>query len=489
VIEPTVVDGSGTGGVRGLVNGWTYDASAGYGHNSFAFTIGDTLNVSLGPALPPNKTQFDAGTLELNQFVANLDVSRPFRVGGLPGPLNIAFGTEYRRENYQIQAGEPDSYRDGGALNQLGGPAAIGAQVFPGFRPSNEVNESRDSVAGYLDAEGNVLKWLRLGAAARAEHYSDFGGTLDGKLTVRVEPNRYVVLRGSTSTGFRAPSLGQSFFSSTATNFLNLGQGLVPVESLTLPVNSAPAQVLGAAPLKPENSTHLGGRVVITPIRALELTVDYYHIAIDDRIVLSGNFTAAPIAALLAPFGANSARFFTNAIDTRTSGVDATATYHLSLDAAGDLRLRAAYNNTQTKIVGSIATPPQLAGFESVLFDRIEQRRLECGQPKDNLRLQSVWQRNRIGANLDVSRYGEFCSFVTTNPADDQTFSPKWLTNLEATYRTSRYLLAAGAQNLFDVFPDRNSTVNSFNGIQTFPSQSPFGMNGRTLYARLGWTF
>jgi iron complex outermembrane receptor protein len=205
--------------------------------------------------------------------------------------------------------------------------------------------------------------------------------------------------------------------------------------------------------------------------------------------VLSGNFTAAPIAALLAPFGANSARFFTNAIDTRTSGVDGTATYRLSLDAAGDLRLRAAYNNTQTKIVGSIATPPQLAGFESVLFDRIEQRRLECGQPKDNLRLQSVWQRNRIGANLDVSRYGEFCSFVTTNPADDQTFSPKWLTNLEATYRTSRYLLAAGAQNLFDEFPDRNSTVNSFNGIQTFPSQSPFGMNGRTLYARLGWTF
>ena len=114
VIEPTVVDASGTAGVRGLFNKWTYDASGEYGHNSFAFSIGDTLNVSLGPSMPPNKTQFDAGTLELNQFVGNIDVSRPFTVASLAGPVNIAFGAEYRRENYQIRAGEPDSYGDGG---------------------------------------------------------------------------------------------------------------------------------------------------------------------------------------------------------------------------------------------------------------------------------------------------------------------------------------------------------------------------------------
>jgi iron complex outermembrane recepter protein len=121
-----------------------------------------------------------------------------------------------------------------------------------------------------------------------------------------VQPDSHFLLRGSASTGFRVPSLGQSFFSSTATNFLNLGQGLVPVESLTLPVNSAPAQVLGASPLKPEQSRNLTGGIVITPVRSLEVAIDYYHVAIDDRIVLSGNFTAAPIAALLAPFGANS---------------------------------------------------------------------------------------------------------------------------------------------------------------------------------------
>ena len=488
MIEPTVVDASGTAGVRGVRHGWNYDASGQYGHNSFLFTIDNTLNVSFGPTLPPNQTQFDAGTLELNQFVGNIDVSRAFTVGGLAGPLNVAIGTEYRRENYQIHAGEPGSYQDGGVPDRFGGRAAIGAQVFPGFRPSNEVNESRGSVAAYLDVEGNVIGWLRLGGAARAEHYTDFGNTLDGKFTARVQPSSHVVARGSVSTGFRAPSLGQSFFSSTATNFLNFGQGLVPVESLTLPVSSAAAQVLGAVPLKPERSLNTSAGVVITPVTALAVTIDLYRIAIDDRIVLSGNFTAPPIAALLAPFGANSARFFTNAINTRTNGVDVTANYLVTLPRAGDLQMHAGYNNTRTEVVGSVATPPQLAAFASVLFDRIEQRRIECGQPEDNLRLGGDWRGNRYGVNLNVSRYGEFCSF-TLRPEDDQVYSAKWLTDVEASYRTAGYTLAIGAQNLFNVFPDRNTTVNSFNGIQTFPSQSPFGMNGRAVYARIGRTF
>ena len=488
VIEPTVVDASGTAGVRGVVSKWTYDVSGQYGHNSFAFTIGDSLNVSLGPGVPPNKTAFDAGTLALDQFVANADVSRLVGVGPLAGPLSVAMGAEYRRERYQIQAGEPDSYRDGGTPNRAGGPAAIGAQVFPGFRPSNEVDASRSSVAGYVDVEGDVFEWLRLGLAGRSEHYSDFGNTVDGKFTARVRPHQRFIVRGSVSTGFRAPSLGQSFFSSTATNFLNLGQGLVPVESLTLPVASAPAQALGAQPLKPESSVQASAGVVIAPLSALDITVDYYRISIDDRIVLSGNFTAPPIAALLAPFGANNARFFTNAIDTRTNGVDVTARYQKAIAAAGDVQLRASYNNTRTRVVGAIATPPQLAAFASVLFDRIERRRLECGQPKDGLRLGGDWRRRRFGVNVDVARYGEYCSF-TQNPADDQTYAAKWLTDVEASYRTEHYMLAVGAQNLFDAFPDRNTTVNSFNGIQTFPSHSPFGMNGRAIYARIGATF
>jgi iron complex outermembrane receptor protein len=487
-IEPTVQDASATVGVHGLLGKWSYDVSGEYGRDGFTFTIDDTLNVSLGPSLLANKTTFDAGTLALHQFVGNVDVSRPFSVPVLAGPVHVAAGAEYRRENYHIHAGEPDSYRDGGVPDQFGERAAIGSQVFPGFRPSNEVDASRDSVAAYIDVEGDVVNWLRIGLAGRSERYSDFGGTVDGKITARARVDRHVTVRASTSTGFRAPSLAQSFFSSTATNFLNLGQGLVPVDSLTLPVGSPAAQVLGAAPLRPEHSRHATAGVVVDPMTALHLTVDYYRIAIDDRIVLSGNFTAAPIAALLLPFGANGARFFTNAIDTRTDGIDVAADYRIDLDRAGELRLHAGYSHAATDIVGSVATPPQLAGFDSVLFDRIERRRIECGQPRDNARLGGDWRRSPFGINVNVARYGSFCSF-TLNPADDQEYAAKWLTDVEASYRTVGYTLAVGVENLFDVFPDRNTTVNSFNGIQTFPSQSPFGMNGRTVYARVARRF
>jgi iron complex outermembrane receptor protein len=405
----------------------------------------------------------------------------------MAGPLNVAFGAEYRHERYEIKAGEPDSYRDGGVLSRTGSPAALGAQVFPGFRPTNEVKESRDNAAGYVDVEGDVVKWLRVGLAGRTEHYTDFGDTLDGKLTLRAQANPSFVVRGGVSTGFRAPSLGQSFFSSTATNFLNVpGQGLVPFESLTLPVTSPAAQVLGAQALKPEKSRHVTAGAVWSPIATFDVTADYYHIAIDHRIVLSGNFTGPQITALLAPFGSNSARFFTNAIDTRTKGVDVTANYHVAFDAAGTLRLRAGYNNTRSEIVGAVTTPAQLAGFDQVLFDRIERRRIECGQPRDSLKLGAGWRKSRWGANLDTARFGEFCSF-TASPASDQTFAPKWLTDIDLSYRLPALTLAAGIQNALNIFPDRNITVNSFSGIQTFPSHSPFGMNGRTVYARIAW--
>jgi iron complex outermembrane receptor protein len=487
-IRPTVVDGSGTLGVRGVASNWFYDVSAQYGHNNFDFTIGSSLNVSLGPTIPPNKTLFDAGSLAFNQFIGNVDLSRGLEVG-LAGPLNVAFGFEYRRENYQITAGESASYGDGGIRNQFGGRAAIGAQVFPGFRPGNMVDASRNNVATYVDLEGDLVKRLRVGMAGRYEHYNDFGSKVTGKATVRIEADKKFVIRGAASTGFRAPSLGQSYFSSTATNFLNVaGQGLVPFESLTLPVGSPAARVLGASDLRPEDSVHFSGGFVFSPLDAFSLTADYYHIAINHRIVLSGNFTGPKITALLAPFGANSARFFTNAIDTRTQGVDVTANYRVDLHEAGKLTLSAGYNHTETKIQGAVATPPQLAEFAQVLFDRIERRRIECGQPKDAARLSGDWRKDRWGANVFVNRFGEFCSF-TLNPSDDQTFGAKWLTDVEVAFREQHITLAVGAQNIFNVLPDRNITQNSFSGIQTFPSQSPFGMNGRFLYGRITYRF
>src|SRR6185295_14803549 len=185
LIEPEVTDYSLTGGVRGAAGEWFWDASLDYGRNKFQFNVTDSLNTSLGPSIPPNQTSFDAGALGLDQWVANLDLSRPFEIG-LAGPLNVAFGVEYRRDGYEIIAGEPASYIDGGFPDQFGGKAPAGAQVFPGFRPSNEV-----------DVEGDVLSKLRLGVAGRYEDYSDFGNTSDYKVTARFQPVKPLVLRGA----------------------------------------------------------------------------------------------------------------------------------------------------------------------------------------------------------------------------------------------------------------------------------------------------
>lgn len=500
LIEPRIIDGSLTAGARGEMTGWFYDLSSGYGKNKFDFYVRHSLNTSLGPSIPPNQTSFYAGTLRDTQWVTNLDVSRGFNVG-LAGPLNVAWGAEFRREGYGIDSGEPNSYINGGVKDRNGGAAPAGAQVFPGFRPSNEVDASRNNKSLYVDTEGDVTTMLRLGIAARYENYSDFGSTTNGKVTARFSPLKRLIFRGSASTGFRAPSLGQSWFSSVATNFLrdpNTGQ-LAPFEVGTYPVSSPVGQALGARPLKPEKSRNYSAGIVVQPFADLEVTADYFHIDIDDRIVFSGNFTGGKVQPLLAPFGVTGARFFTNAIDTRTNGLDVVANHHRSLGNLGGIDLSAAYSNNKTKVVGTVATPPQLSGLGEVLFDRVERRRMECGQPHTNVRLMESWSDGNWNATLRQSRYGEFCSFSAA-VVDDQTYSARWLADIDLSYRWNRYTFGIGAENVFDQFPDRNRVVRDANGnitgtaqanfgIFTYPSQSPFGMNGRFVYSRVSVRF
>ena len=499
-IQTDTGDAAGTIGVRGVRSEWYWDLSATYGRNTMDFNIVDTLNTSLGPTIPPNQLAFFAGTIAANQFVANADLSRQLEIG-LSGPTNLAAGLEFRREGYQIHAGEEGSYIDGGRRDQFGNPAIPGAQVFAGWRPSNERDETRRNVAAYVDVEGDVVPRVRLGLAGRVEDYSDFGSTADGKVTARLKLHDRAVIRGAASTGFRAPSLAQSNFSATSTNFLNLGQGLVPVEVATFPVSSEPARALGATDLKPEQSTHLSAGLVLTPLDSVDLTADYYRIDIDNRIVLSGNFTDIRIRNLLAPFGAfGSARFFTNAIDTRTTGWDLTAAYRAALSDAGSLRLSAGYNRNETEIVGQAATPAELVGFESVLFDREQRRRIECGQPKDNLRLAADWLRGRFNAVVRGSRYGEYCfpqSGTAANPTvNDQTFSPKWIADFEASFRAQHFTLGAGVENLFDTYPEELLPQNGLGSLNPpipvvirYSGTTPFGINGRFVYGRITFRF
>ena len=497
LIEPRVADQALTAGVRGEVATWFYDLSAGYGRNKFDFHVTDSLNVSLGPNIPPNQTSFYAGSLADRLYTTNLDISKGFNVG-LAGPLNVAAGVEYRREGYQVTAGEPNSYINGGSKNQFGGNPAPGSQVFPGFRPSNEVNASRNSKALYVDTEGDVLPQFRVGVAARYENFSDFGGTTNGKLTLRYSPTKPLILRGAVSTGFRAPSLGQSWFSAVSTNFLpDPVTGIVgPFEVGTFPVSSPIAVALGAQPLKAEKSRNYSGGVVWQPMSNLEMTADFFRIDIKHRIVLSGNLNQTQVQAIIAPFGVNTARFFTNAIDTKTNGLDLVVNHQRDL-LAGHLDLSAAYSRNKTSIVGEIATPPQLAGLGSAIFDRRETRRATCGQPVDNIRVMENYSRSGWNATARQSRYGEYCS-LTIATIDDQTFPAAWLTDLELSYRWNRYIFAVGAENLFDAFPQRNIRFRTTGalteqaggaGVFTYPINTPFGMNGRLVYTRLAYTF
>jgi len=308
--------------------------------------------------VPPNQTEFFAGSLGFDQWTTNLDLIRAVEIG-LAGPLNVALGAELRRDGYQIEAGELNSYIDGGWPNQFGGRAAPGAQVFPGFRPSDEVDTSRSSYALYADLEGDVLKRLRLGVAVRFEDYQDFGSTSDYKVTARFQPVEQLVLRAGLATGFRAPSLGQAHFSAVSTNFLAVGGVLQPFEVGTFPVGSAVARALGAKDLEPEESKHLSAGIVWAPTSRFEIGLDYYRVDIEDRIVFSGNFTGPQVAALLAPFNVTGARFFTNAVDTETEGWDLNTAYSLAGGGTGDWRFSLGYNQTENRVVGTIQTPPQ----------------------------------------------------------------------------------------------------------------------------------
>jgi iron complex outermembrane receptor protein len=504
LIEPRVADTALTAGARGHLAAWYYDVSAGYGRNKLDFYVTNSLNASLGPNIPPNQTRFYAGTLGDEQITVNLDLSRQFALG-LASPVNVAAGAEFRRDSFDQHAGEPNSFIHGGHANASGGRAAAGAQVFPGFQPSNEIDVSRNSKAVYVDLEGDVLSALRLGVAGRFEDFSDFGNTANGKLTARYSPFRQLIFRGAVSTGFRAPSLSQGYWSAISTNFIPNSQGVVEaVQVGTFRVNAPVARTLGATDLRPENSRNLSAGLVWQPLANLEVTADYFHIDIEDRIVYSGNFNQDSLKPFLEPFGVGGVRFLTNAIDTETNGYDLVANYQRPL-FAGRIDLSAAYSRNETEVVHVEPTPGPLEAFGATLFDRQEQRRFECSQPRDNVRLLQSWNGRGWNVTARESRYGEYCS-LTLNPLDDQLYAAEWVTDAEVSYRWNQYTFAVGAENLTDNFPDRNfiwrpgtgpgtnvpgvlAQQSGAGGTNSYPINAAYGMNGRFVYTRVTYRF
>ncbi len=487
LIGSHIWDFSGAAGLKGTLSDWNWDLSSVFGRNTFRYDVDNSVNVSMGTNSP---TSFNAGTMSFDQWTTTLDVQRSFNVGWAE-PLSVAWGGEARRDHYGISAGDQASWINGGVPildgPDAGKPAAAGAQVFPGFRPSDAQDVSRDNVAGYVDFASNPVQQLMIDVAGRAEHYSDFGGTATGKLSMRWEPIKHYALRGSLSNGFRAPSLGQEYFSTTSTNFIAVNGVATPFDIRTFPVTSPEAQALGAKPLRPENSMNYGLGVTMQPTPNVSFTTDYYKIDISHRIVLSGNFIGTAIQTLLtnAGFpGVQGGRFFTNAINTRTEGVDVVLQAGKDLGYAGMLRFTGGYNHNYTHVTHIDPTPPQLAAFQSVLFDRTEVGLTTVAQPHDNLRLNADWQWKKLGANLGESWYGAVTSVAST-AANDQTYSAKWITDLSLSYRLGDQLtVSGGADNLFNIYPDRTIAANSSGGIFLYSGLSPFGYDGAFYYLR-----
>ena len=485
MINTTVEDNSAAVGVIKTFSDWSLDASVTWGQNDFNFDISNSANTSFGAA---SGTSADAGTLSIEQINLNLDLYRIADWGSTP--VMMAFGGEYREDTYQIVAGVPLSFADGRVPDQFGGRSPAGIQVFPGFRPSNEVDESRDNVSLYGDLEFSIGDSFLLDVAARFEDYSDFGNKVIGKVAGRYQFTEKFALRGSVNSGFRAPSLSQSNFNNISTQFVDVDGELLPLEVGTFRVSDPVAQALGAEDLREETSIGYSIGFTSRPQNNLTITGDFYAVDIEDRIVLSGRFSASnpQIGDLLEPFGVNAAQFFTNAIDTSTTGADLVIAWSKPMSADSNLSLTAAANWNKTELDGEVRTPPELEGLGETLFNDIEVTYLERGQPRQHYNLAGRYRKGAWGTMLRFNYFGEVTSTESaSDPARKQTFAGKWLTDLDLSYTFDNGIRASiGGTNIFDTFPDKNIASNSFNGIFVYPRRvAPFGFNGGYYYAKV----
>ncbi len=477
-----IADRSITAGLRAKLGSWDVDIGNTWGANRFHYFVDGTLNASL---LEKSPTRFDAGGFALSQNTTGITFTR-FFPQALAG-VNVAIGAEHRMDNYQIFAGEEGSYRNYGIIDSvingrvvqvdvLGRPG--GSQGFPGFQPANELDVTRTNLAGFVDLEADLTDRLTVGSAARYEDYSDFGNTLNGKLAARVKATNDLSFRGSVSTGFRAPSLAQIYFNSTFTDFV----AGVPVDKLIAQNNSPITRALGIPPLKQETATNasLG---FTARVRDFTATVDGYYVNIKDRIVLTGAFedTDPDIGADLQALGVGAAQFFTNAISTKSRGVDVILTYQRE---AGWHRWGASLaGNLNHMELGKINTSPKLAGKEDIYYGRREQFFLLASAPDSKVSGQVNYGIRDFDAQMRFTRFGKVTLIDWLDTED--VYDPRITTDASATYRLSRNLsFTVGGDNLFNRYPTQQDTETETGGLW---DAVQMGFAGAFYYARLSF--
>lgn len=482
-------------GVKGIKNEFYIDFSHSIGNNRIDYTINNSNNASLGIISPRT---FYSGGFDYNQNTTNLDISRKFDF--LKG-ANLAFGAELRVENYMIVAGEEASYIDGGAtyIDADGDekPRIAGAQVFPGIQPENELNRFRTNSAGYIEIDLNPIDDLLFKVGGRYETSNDFGSQGVYKLSSRYKLNKNISVRAAYSKGFRAPSLHQVFFQNISTQFID---GEI-VQVGTFNNESAIArEAFGINPLRAEISNHfslsLNGKIG----NKITFNLDYYHIDIRDRIVLSGRF-AEGYEDLLSPYNVGAAQFFTNAINSETSGQDITVNFKDKL-GDGELNASISANFSKTRVGDDINVPNSLIGQDE-LFGREEVGRVEKSQPNFKILSRFVYEFDKYRIQLGNTLFGEVtylhpddgdsANWVLNNytgniESRDQTFSPKLVTDLLLSYQiNSNVIFSAGGNNIFNVYPDKHThEANTSDGSFIYSRRvQQFGVKGANYFFKL----
>lgn len=474
-------------GWKSTFAGWDTDLSQTYGSNKMRYNISNTLNASIankdllsgGRGISP--TSFDAGGFGFSQATTNFDVSRFFP--DLLGGSNIAFGAEYRREKYDIGAGEPGSYIDADGVG-FGGNA--GSQGFPGFQPGDATNKSRNSQALYVDWEANLTPALTVDAAVRAEHYSDFGSSTTAKLAGSFRASKEVLLRGAASTGFRAPSLQQLYFSSTFTDFIS-GK---PLDVVLAPNGSKITNAAGVPALKQEKSKNFTLGLTVKPSTDTAFTVDLYQINIRDRIVLSGRFDEdnyPALGAILQGLGVGQAQFFVNSVNTRTRGMDLTASHRARL-GAGQLNTFLALNISRTTVT-AINAPASLKGFEDVLLSERERLFMEQAGPRAKATLGFEYSQGAWTGEAKLIHFGSQTQGTFSGPpVPNLHYKPKTSMDLGMSWQATKALkFSVGGNNVFNVKPTRQDPFETDNGF--YYDSVQFGLNGASYYARAHYRF
>lgn len=508
-IQSDIIDFSTAVGFRTKFDEWNFDISNTYGINTFDFGVANSVNYSQFAVAGNNQTKFDAGGLKFWQNTVNADISKQYDV---LGGLNIAAGAEFRIDAFGIRSGEEASYKN----YDVPSGAAAGAQVFSGFVNTIGNDKTRNSKAVYVDLEQDFTKNFLLTGALRFENYSDFGSTFNYKFSARYKFSEAFNLRASVSTGFRAPSMQQRFYAKVNTLFVSQGGALVPVQSGTFTNDSKPAAILGIPKLKEETSQNYSVGLTAKPFKGFEITVDAYQIDIDNRIVLTNNFTGGTDSALkaqLSAAGATTANFFTNAIDTRARGIEGVFSYSKTFLKKHSIRAALAITYIDNEVKKGADGKPIIHASDLLVnsgqlgsyFNREDQSRVEVANPKDKISLTLNYKYSKFSAMLRFVRFGKVIyldpSINPSNPAAfpvntftgkaetlDQEFSPKTVTDLSLSYQIiPQVSLTVGSNNLFDVYQDmhlHSSNMSTGRFIYSRRVQQ-MGFNGAYYFARL----